>query len=255
MRKREMCAFCSETSDITREHIWDKWLVETLGVGKFTMVRKEVDGEVLKWQSKKLDWETKVVCGDCNSGWMSDLVNRTKTIAKDMILTARESVLSPADIETIASYGFMKSVVADQSHENRESFFTLSERRSFRQTLSIPDGVQMWFASLPFQHGLFKSMTIETPLNTPRRFEVNVFTYGVGHLVIQVAASRWKKKAFRRHTPPPVLTQGSEWDVCSLPFWPPKWSRTFSWPPAHHMSLNVCEKFAKRWTTMERGWL
>ena len=253
MRQREMCAFCPETSDITREHVWDKWLAETLGIQKFTMVRKEIDGQVLKWSSSKLDWQTKVVCGQCNNTWMSDLVSQTKAIAKDMILAAREIILKPTDIQTIAAYAFMKSVVADHSHENRESFFTLSERRSFRQTLCIPDGVQMWLASLPFQHGLFKSMTIEAPLNTPNRFEVNVFTYGVGHLVIQVAASRWKRKALRRHARPPVLTQGTDWDTCSIPFWP-KRSNSLSWPPAQHMGRPLIDPFIGRWIDIERGW-
>ena len=253
MRKRETCAFCPATSDITREHIWDKWLVETLGPGKFTMVRKEIDGQIRKWQKATLDWETKVVCRKCNSGWMSDLVNQNKLIAKDMILTGRETVLEPTAVDTIAAYAFMKGVVADHSHENHESFFTLSERHSFRQMLAIPNGVQMWLASLPFQHGLFKSMTIKAPFNTPNRFELNVFTYGVGHLVIQVAASRWKRKALRRHADPPSLTQGSEWDALSIPFWPNR-MRSFSWPPAAHMSLDVCENFIKRWTSMKIGW-
>lgn len=113
----------------------------------------------------------------------------------------------------------------------------------------------MWFASLPVQHGLFKSYVVETPLNTPRRFEFNVFTYGLGHFVIQVVTARWNKKALRRHASPPVLTQAVEWDDCSIAFWPSD-GTPVSWPPAKHLSRQVIDAFVERWTQLElgRGW-
>jgi hypothetical protein len=253
MRKRDMCAFCPEKSDMTLEHIWDAWVGEALGPKKYTMMRKESDGTILKWPSSKLAWKTRVVCGKCNNTWMSELVNKTKTIAKDMILEGHDTTLREADIATISAYAFMKSIVADHPHENRESFFTFSERQSFRRTLSIPAGVQMWLATLPVQHGVFKSMTVEAPLGMPNRFELNIFTYCIGHLVIQVAGCRWKKKALRRHARPPVLTQGPEWDSCSISFWPGR-LKSVTWPPAMILSRDLIDTFVERWISVKRGW-
>jgi hypothetical protein len=216
------------------------------------MVRKELSGAVLRFESRSLKWTTKVVCGNCNNTWMSDLTGKMKAIAEKMILSAHITALTPGDLTVIAQYAFMKSIVADRSHENSESFFDFSQRHSFRENLLIPRGVQMWLAALPFQHALFKSMRIEAPLNTPRRFEMDVFTYGVGHLVIQVAASRWAKKSMRRHADPPVLTQGSDWDTCSIPFWPRVTG--ISWPPLQFMGRELIDTFVSRWIRMERGW-
>ena len=66
----------------------------------------------------------------------------------------------------------------------------------------------MWLASLPIQHGIFKSFYAVAPQNVPRRFEINAFAYGLGHLVIQVSTCRWTNKRNRRFEPPPHLTQG-----------------------------------------------
>jgi hypothetical protein len=113
--------------------------------------------------------------------------------------------------------------------------------------------LRMWLASVPRVQGLFKSMSIYAPLNTPRRFELNIFTYGLGHLVIQTAGCGWKKKALRRHAKPPVLTQSNEWNNCSTPFWP-NCKTPVQWPPAEHMGDQVIDAFVERWTNLSRGW-
>jgi hypothetical protein len=250
---KDKCAFCGATAD-SGEHTWDDWFGKIIGPKRFTMTRKESDGSLIVWRSSKLNSKTNVVCEKCNTGWMSQLVNRTKLVAKEMILNCQEATLHATDIVTIAAFAFCKSVVADHSHSNREPFFTFAERNLFRQTLSIPRGVQMWLTSMPIQHGLFKSMTLEAPQNTPKRFELNIFTYGLGHLVIQVAGCRWKKKALRRHTHPPILTQPSEWDSCSIPFWPVLTTMPIQWPAKEHLGREIVDDFVQRWIRLERGW-
>jgi hypothetical protein len=176
---------------------------------------------------------------------MSELENRVKSIAGDMVYKCSPATLRDKDIGTIAEWAYTKAIVAEHSHNNRKPFFAFAERQLFRQTLSIPNGVHMWVASLPVQHGLFKSYVVETPLNAPRRFELNVFTYGLGHFVIQVVTARWNRKALRRHTHPPVLTQATEWNDCSIPFWPST-GMAVSWPPATHMGHQVVDAFVQR---------
>jgi hypothetical protein len=197
--------------------------------------------------------KTKVVCGDCNNGWMSDLETRVKLMIGDMVYKCTETTLQDKDIATVAAWVYTKAIVAEHSHDNTTPFWTFAERQPFRQTLSIPNGVQMWLASLAIEHGLLKSYFVQTPLNTPRRFELNVFTYGLGHFVIQVVTARWNKKAFRRHAPPPILTPASVWDSCSIPFWPSN-GTPVSWPPAAHLIDRAVEQFVQRWMLLERGW-
>jgi hypothetical protein len=250
---REPCAFCPETADITGEHLWSAWAGKMFGERRYTITRKEADGRVRIWKLPNLSEKTNVVCGDCNNGWMSDLETRVKPIIAEMVSKCAATTLHDKDIATIAVWAYTKAIVAEHSHNNRKPFFAFAERQLFRQTLSVPNGVQMWLASLPVQQGLFKSHVVETPLNTPGRFELNVFTYGLGHLVIQVVTSRWAKKALRRHANPPVLTQAVEWNSCSIPLWPST-AASVSWPPNGHLGHQIVDAFVQRWTQLVRGW-
>jgi hypothetical protein len=250
---REPCAFCPETAGITGEHLWSAWAGKMFGERRYTITRKESDGRVLTWSLQELSAKTRVVCGDCNSGWMSDLENQIKPIIGEMICNCTQTTLNSKDIATVAVWAYTKAIVAEHSHHNTVPFWTFAERQRFRQTLAIPPGLQIWLASLPVARGLFKSYLVQTPLNTPQRFELNVFTYGLGHFVIQVVNTRWAKKAFRRHRPCPTLTQAPEWDDCSIPVWPSK-GESVLWPPRRHMGDSVVDEFVQRWVKIERGW-
>jgi hypothetical protein len=249
---REPCAFCPATANITGEHIWSAWAGKMFGAKHYTFTRKELDGNVLTWKNQKLNPKGNVVCSECNSGWMNLLEDKTKAVIKDMVVNCTPTTLHDSDIETIAAFGFLKAVIGDHMHSNFPPFYTFEERQSFRRTLSIPNGVQMWLASMPIQRGLFKSLSIEAPLGTPRRFALNVFTYGLGHLVIQAAGCRWKKKASRRHAPPPRLTPSIQWSDCSIPFWP-NTQTPILWPPNAHLGAGAVDEFVLRWTNLELG--
>jgi hypothetical protein len=251
MAKRNACAFCPATSDITGEHIWDDWFCKALGKGKYYHVRKEIDGVVKQWEQHRLNWKTKVVCGKCNHGWMSNVVNLFKGVAEEMIFDRCKKNLTEKEMATFAAFAFLKCVVADHSHENRESFFTIPERYSFRKTLTIPEGVQMWFANFPHRHGLFKSMYAESPGNTRNDFEINSFTYGIGYLVLQVCAFRWKKR--RAHKLHPRLGQISEWRNFSTEFWPYPIFQPV-WPTTSNLSGQVLDKFCTRWNSLNKNW-
>jgi hypothetical protein len=137
-------------------------------------------------------------------------------------------------------------------HDNRPPFLSLLQRRAFAATLTIPTGVQMWLASVARQRGIFASYYFATKPGASRGFEFNVFTYGFGHLVIQVVAARWKKKANRRHASPPILTQDPAWDSVSVPFWPSD-GTPISWPPPQHLGDQIVNKFINRWAHLIRG--
>jgi hypothetical protein len=254
MGKTEQCAFCAAKAD-DGEHVWSDWFGRLLGPKAFHMIRKELDGNVKQWKSGKLNSKTKVVCGECNHTWMSDVENRTKSVIQQMAVSCQQKTLSPDDIEIIAQFAFLKTVVADHSHDNRKQpFFTLAERYNFRETLELPTGFQMWVASLPVQHGIFKSFYAVAPQNLPGRFEINAFTYGLGHFVIQVAACRWTKKLNRRFVPPPILTQSREWNPISIAVLPAA-SDSISWPPSAHMGRELIDQYAQRWKDAVPGWI
>jgi hypothetical protein len=253
MVKTEQCAFCPAKAD-DGEHIWPDWFGRLLGPKAYSMIRKELDGSIRQWKSGKLNSKTKVVCGACNHGWMSDVENGTKSVIQRMAVSCEPTTLNTGDIEAVAQFAFLKAVVADHSHDNRRPFFTLAERYHFRKTLEIPAGVQLWLASMPKQHGVFKSHYAVAPQNLPGRFEINAFTYGLGHLVIQTSTCRWTKKLNRRFAPPPHLTQASEWNPISIVALPVM-RDSISWPPSGHMGLELIDEYAQRWKNVVPGWI
>src|SRR6202044_4287730 len=183
MGKTEQCAFCPAKAD-DGEHIWSDWFGRLLGPKAYSMVRKEMDGNIRQWKSGKLNSKTKVVCGGCNHSWMSEVENRTKAVIQHMAVSCQPQTLDAANIETIAQFAFLKAVVADHSHDNRGPFFNTAERYNFRGTLQLPPGFQMWLAGMPKQHGVFKSFYAIAPQNVPGRCEINAFTYGLGHFLV-----------------------------------------------------------------------
>jgi hypothetical protein len=254
MAKTDGCVFCHARADITGEHVWSKWFSNMLGAKIYTVVRKDAEGNAKIWKSGKLDSKSKVVCAKCNNGWMSELEGKTKLVIQHMAVSCEPTKLSRSDNTTIAEFSFLKAVIADHSHDNRGPFFSRSERENFRETLELPDGFQMWLASLPIHHGIFKSFYAAAPQNFPGRFEINAFTYGLGHLVIQCSTCRWTNKRNRRFASPPRLTQGIEWNAISLAAFPVECDPVF-WPPNAHMDLQLIDPFAQRWKDVTPGWI
>ncbi|HET9402284.1 MAG TPA: hypothetical protein VFO34_15175 [Candidatus Acidoferrales bacterium] len=251
MGKTFTCAFCPAPIE-SGEHIWDDWFGRASRSNLFRFRVKGVDGTEKVWKSKSLNHKTKVVCAPCNNEWMSDLTNRTKSIAFDMGLSAKERKLDHRECSTIAAFGFMKAIVADHSHDNRKPFFSYAERRSFRESLSIPAGVQIWLACLGTAKGLFKAYYTETAFNEPQRIEINVFTYSLGHLCFQVATCRWKRKSHKKYRPPLFLTPDQSWNDVTVQCCPVI-EPTIIWPPPAILGDQIVERFVHRFESLTRS--
>jgi hypothetical protein len=247
--KREPCAFCPATANITGEHLWSDWASKLLAPRKYTF-RREINGQIFQWERKVLDEKAPVVCGTCNSGWMSDIENRAKSVIADMVRDGTAKVLNALDIATIAVFAFLKAVICDHMNEQTNPFYSFQERQLFRITRAIPNGVQMHLASVPGIQGMFKGSTIYTALNAGPRFEVNVFTYGLGHFLVQVTGVRWMKKSRRKYALPPRLSQSIDFTSSSLPIWPDA-RVPISWPPPLYLAGEALQRFVNRWKDLE----
>jgi hypothetical protein len=181
------CAFCPATADITLEHLWSGWIGKALGAYDIKNTRRTESGEVITWPTKEFSAGAKVACRDCNNGWMSALESASKSILEDMIVHCKPVTLSAKDIATIAAVTFKNMVVADyMKSSDRPPFFTRRERWLFRESLTLPKGLQMWFGSMAYSNsGIFKSYTLKMSLNVPYRNQINIFTYGIGHFLSQ----------------------------------------------------------------------
>jgi hypothetical protein len=79
------CVFCKKEAPLTREHVLPDWL-KTLYLPKTKVINKFTGVRLTKpWLSNIFQHKAKIVCKDCNSGWMSDLELKTIPIIKQMV--------------------------------------------------------------------------------------------------------------------------------------------------------------------------
>lgn len=247
------CAFCLSPAVMHGgEHAWSDWMNKLLikkGFVFLSFTEEAGKREQRIWRKRKLDEKLPVVCQRCNNGWMSDLENRdAKPAIKDLIVSDRLVKLSPERLQSIARFAFKTAVVADHYSlsEQGSPFFSTAARYTFRESLQIPSGVQMWIsAHKESGHGTLKGVYYPTPAEVRFPFEVYVLTFGAGYFLVQVVACRWldPTKAPSRF---PFLTSGKHWDKFSAPFWPSS-GQAIQWPLDKQFNQVWANRFCYRW--------
>lgn len=102
------CLFCQKDRTLTLEHVLPDWL-STL-YPKNTMVVNQFTGDSNKeWPSKIFQHKARVVCADCNNGWMSDLEARTEPVIKRLIKLER--MLIDKDTQNTLAFWSQKTVL------------------------------------------------------------------------------------------------------------------------------------------------
>ncbi|MFD5711316.1 hypothetical protein ACFWHW_13115 [Streptomyces pharetrae] len=81
----KVCVFCGGTP-LTKEHVLPRWLKVALDptVRRHQYVRLSVD-TVRHHQAPPLNEQVKVVCSECNSGWMNQLEENVRRFLPDLI--------------------------------------------------------------------------------------------------------------------------------------------------------------------------
>lgn len=75
------CIFCGKQEKLTKEHVFPNWL-SNLYKNNDLVINEFVGDTNLKWLSKIFQHKARVVCKDCNNGWMSDLEKSVIPIIK-----------------------------------------------------------------------------------------------------------------------------------------------------------------------------
>ena len=197
-----------------------------------------------------------VVCRSCNNNWMSNLEDKhAKPAMADLIVSDKPTSLDPERLKSIANFAFKSAVIADhvrvpdRTLEASPPFFTAHARYAFRESLTIPDNVQMWLAAFEERrYGIFRAIYYPSPAKTVPAFESYALTFGVGFLLLQVVASRSLETSTRAFGFD--VTQGEGWDLFSVPFWPAR-GRPILWPPNGQLSIALANRFADRWLGTE----
>lgn len=140
------CIFCGKRGKLTREHIWANWLSPLLPHADATThhVRHahDIQPGKLNRRVNPHSQRLQIVCGPCNSGWMSQLQTQVRPHLEPLVL----GNWTPMDLRSqniLASWATMFTMVAERA-DPETSYSSEIERRLFMITRQPPDDRLVW---------------------------------------------------------------------------------------------------------------
>jgi hypothetical protein len=186
---------------------------------------------------------------------MSDLDGQAKATMENMIFYASPLSLLPRGIATITAFAFKTAVVADSVSPNRAPFFSHLERKRFAERLIVPQTVSVSlaaFVATNIQSGIngrFTNHYAKIAGGRHKGFELYVFTFVAGFLVIQLTTCRWLSRIIKRPSHFPVLRQRAAWDKARIPIWPIN-RPIAEWPPPVYFESDSIQTIVNRWNNI-----
>jgi hypothetical protein len=246
-----MCAFCDSPSvSHGGEHLWDDWINEELPKKiKYDAVRKASRyPRPLEFGQAGLNEKIPSVCLSCNQTWMSSITGKVKAEFRDAIIDGAPFSLDLKGAALLASFTFMKAVVQDYGYNVNDPFFTRAACERFRQSLTLPPLLKVWFAAYrgreqyAFHGSIYVVEAVEGPFAGMQFFS---YTYIVGHLALQLLAPRWKDISHRHRPLFSLIPNRERWQRAAIQFWPYS-GETLFWPPELYIGNNVIQQFFNR---------
>ncbi len=208
MKPPKKCIFCGAQGNISKEHFWPEWLAPHIAQaaksrrisgllaseGKQPQQLRsfsERDGSVL---TKKF----RVVCKNCNNGWMSQMESAVKPTLIALINRSKLA-LSSKDTQILALWVSVKTIVGEYATENT-ALTILDDRRLVSTDNTIPEYFRIFvgYHSLQAQAGYQRhSTTLSTnalgpnpPLPNSITRNIQATCFLVEPLVFYVVAAR-----------------------------------------------------------------
>jgi hypothetical protein len=232
------CIFCSKAG-LTKEHLWPVWATPLLGISraeKHTEQSFTTQNTVLirppRTKAKPGPLRTKklrVVCGGCNSGWMSALEDTAKPMLTALI-TSQPRALTSDDLEVLARWVALKVMVAEC--DIRDLAVTPPDvRKRFKADQQVPSDFRICIGQCGvggWQCGYYRhaATVAKSPLVTPQHQFKNIHSVaiGIGDLFI-----------FAMYTTLSGLFNANpSYSEALVPVFPAKGAST--WPPPQRLS-------------------
>jgi len=193
------------------------------------------------WTAPEINLTAKVVCKDCNNGWMSRLENDlAKPAMADLILGHRISELSKKRARGLSLFAFKTAIVANRSLPPSEWFFERSDRYAFRESFTIPPNVAMFLVGMAESfRGVIFSHNVTYP-----DLSLNVCSFCVGYLGFQVVSGKGIGIGTRNFQ--------------SIPTPPDSVARLYpvhdqmSWPRKKVLGVQAFNDFAAKWNSIRK---
>lgn len=141
-QKRGKCIFC-DSGDLSKEHIWADWMRQVFPRSDHS-TRHAVTSPNGRRHGKLhrpgdvRSQRLRVVCSECNNGWMSRIQSKAKPAILS-ILNEGKFLSSAADREALAAWAVLFTLVYEQAEPSLINS-TQEERRAFKESNGPPYG-------------------------------------------------------------------------------------------------------------------
>ncbi len=244
-KPQKFCIYCGGTG-MSKEHMWPDWLrayvprnVASWGQQAVTLYRTEDPKHIVRHRTGDPHAaKLRIVCEDCNTGWMSRLQEATKTVLVPL-LEGREVILYPKDQQLLARWCAIFVMTNEFAGVDRTKIAVPpSERRYVMERDRAPSNWGIWLGRYKRseQDGLWAHHSIpisdsnhivETAEDNTPIANTQATTFSVGELYVTVLSSALIKIVRRWHF-------GTEGLRLLRQIWPV--TRTaVRWPPPYMM--------------------
>jgi hypothetical protein len=148
-RQGRRCLFCGSAGPLTREHLWPDWMNREFPelTGPTTHLTSIDDPSAHQWVREIFGERARLVCGPCNSGWMSQLEHKVRPLLAPMFrgLTIK---LGPQRQEILAAWALKTAFVrAATSRDEGPRRIPDVDRRTLFETRRPPAQTTIWTAA------------------------------------------------------------------------------------------------------------
>lgn len=247
------CAFCTESANLTGEHLFADWIdrIFTASTSHYVFTDNDpITLKVRKYGSRRLNKKFKVVCATCNNGWMSKIDNAARNTLKDVIRYRAPICFLRSGLQAIAEFTLKNAFVAD--YVNARPFFGTYSRAQFRRHRQFPPGTHIWLGAIRTErhvkHGICRTLYGKPDIDTPLGIQTFIFTWSAECLLLQLAAARWTNVLYSADGYP-QLSQEAQFNDAFVPFFPRAPLRV-TWPPRRYVSHNNLDMVSNRFSSI-----
>lgn len=257
---RRRCIFCKGPAG-SSEHAWPDWLngvfepyVAVDAGSGWTQRSADLDG--IRWERtfpkrRFANLTTKLVCHDCNTGWMAELEEAAKTILEPMV-TGKRIILSMPEQLVVAHWAVKTVAVLKTTFTDSEQFSDV-ELDILKNERRVPVSTQVVLAAVTGagNHLAYAEVGFPQIDNLPGSY-LRFATLQLGTLVLQVIWCSPLPKDHdaltKFHVPPELEVESG----VAVSIAPPVDMATF--PPHTVLQPESFIRFMRRNATVPEGW-
>lgn len=208
MKKQRTCIFCGKEGNITKEHFWPEWLgqhfpksCEDRHISEIHESEAKSPKRIIKKYDRQghvITKKMRVVCRECNNGWMSNLEAKVKPIISALLI-GHDTRINKEQIFDLSLWATVKTIVGEHA-EGHMALTPSADRYLVYKNYKIPDyfriflGVHSSESKAAYsRHSTTFSLTmngLNPPLTPDIQRNTQIVSFLIGPLLLHVIAVR-----------------------------------------------------------------